>query len=118
MEALAKLNNLRISPRKVREVVDLVRGRRVDESISILRYTNKKSSEYISKLIRSALSNWEMKNSEKSIENTPVFIKTIKVDCASTLKRLMTAPQGRGYRIRKRSSHVTVVVDEVANAIN
>ncbi len=70
MEAVAKLNNLRISPRKVREVVDLVRGRLVNKSISILRYTNKKPAEYISKLIRSALANWELKNSDKNIEHS------------------------------------------------
>lgn len=113
MEAIAKLSRLRISPRKVRLVADIIRGNNVAHSLAILKFTNKKPAEYISKLLLSAISNWEQKNTSISLSESSLIVKEIKVDSAGMLKRIMPAPQGRGHRIRKRSSHVTIVVDHI-----
>ncbi len=111
MEAVAKLNNCPTSPRKMRLVVDLIRGERVEKALYILKYTNKEAAIRVEKLLLSAIKNWEAKNEDQRPEDAQLFVKTIMVDGGRQLKRLRPAPQGRGYRIRKRSNHVTLVVD-------
>lgn len=111
MEAVAKLNNCPTSPRKMRLVVDLIRGEQVEKALYILRYTNKEAAIRVEKLLLSAIKNWELKNEGQRPEDSKLFVKTIAVDCGRQLKRLRPAPQGRGYRIRKRSNHVTLIVD-------
>lgn len=98
----------------MRYVVDLVRGVEVFKALGILHFTKKEAALKVEKLLRSAIANWEQKNGRKA-ENNELYIKTIYVDCAPMLKRLRTAPQGRGYRIRKRSNHVTLYVDTIQN---
>jgi len=115
--AFAKLNNCPTSPRKMRLVVDLVRGVDVDKALSILKYTNKEAAIRVEKLLLSAIANWQTKNEGQRLEDSQVYIKEIKVDGGRMLKRLRPAPQGRGYRIRKRSNHVTMVLDSRA-AVN
>ncbi len=107
----ASLNNCPTSPRKMRLVADLIRGQKVDTAISILKYTRKEASERLEKLLLSTLANWQAKNEGRRMEDAGLYIKEIFVDSARQLKRLSPAPQGRGYRIRKRSNHVTLVVD-------
>ncbi|MEE0974425.1 MAG: 50S ribosomal protein L22 [Muribaculaceae bacterium] len=116
-QAFAKLNNVPSSPRKMRLVADMVRGQEVFRALGILKFSNKEAAAKVEKLLRSAIANWEAKN-EKKAENGELYISTIHVDCAPMLKRLRTAPQGRGYRIRKRSNHVTLFVDTINNAKN
>jgi large subunit ribosomal protein L22 len=116
--AFAKLNNCPTSPRKMRLVADLVRGVEVEQALSILKYTNKEAAIRVEKLLLSAIANWQAKNEGKRLEDSNVFIKEIKVDGARMLKRLRPAPQGRGYRIRKRSNHVTMVLDSKTVAAN
>lgn len=111
MEAIAKLNNCPTSPRKMRLVVDLIRGERVEKALYILKYTNKEAAIRVEKLLLSAIKNWEEKNEGQRPEDSILFVKTIMVDGGRQLKRLRPAPQGRGYRIRKRSNHVTLIVD-------
>ena len=111
MEAIAKLNNCPTSPRKMRLVVDLIRGERVEKALSILKFTNKEAAIRVEKLLLSAIKNWEAKNEGARPEENQLFVKTIMVDGGRQLKRLRPAPQGRGYRIRKRSNHVTIIVD-------
>jgi len=110
--AFAKLNNVPSSPRKMRLVADLVRGKEVFRALGILKFSNKEAAASLEKLLRSAIANWEAKNDRKA-ENGELYISTIFVNPAPMLKRLRTAPQGRGYRIRKRSNHVTIVVDTI-----
>ncbi|HUH17803.1 50S ribosomal protein L22 [Albibacterium sp.] len=117
MEAVAKLNNCPTSPRKMRLVVDLIRGQRVEKALYILKYTNKEAAIRVEKLLLSAIKNWESKNEGQRPEESELFVKTISVDGGRQLKRLRPAPQGRGYRIRKRSNHVTVVVDSSKNLV-
>lgn len=108
--ALAVLKNVPTSPRKMRYVADMVRGMEVFKALGVLKFSNKEASTKIEKLLLSAISNWEQKN-ERKADSGELYIKTISVDGGSMLKRLRPAPQGRGYRIRKRSNHVTIVVD-------
>ena len=117
--AFAKLNDCPTSPRKMRLVADLVRGVDVDSALAILKFTNKDAALRLEKLLLSAIANWQAKNEGLRIEDSNVFVKEIKVDAARMLKRLRPAPQGRGFRIRKRSNHVTMVLDtkEVTAAI-
>ncbi|MFB5945088.1 50S ribosomal protein L22 [Albibacterium profundi] len=117
MEAVAKLNNCPTSPRKMRLVVDLIRGERVEKALYILKYTNKEAAQRVEKLLLSAIKNWELKNEGQRPEESELYVKTISVDGGRQLKRLRPAPQGRGYRIRKRSNHVTVVVDSNKNLV-
>lgn len=117
MEAIAKLNNCPTSPRKMRLVVDLIRGERVEKALYILKYTNKEAAIRVEKLLLSAIKNWESKNEGQRPEESELYVKTISVDGGRQLKRLRPAPQGRGYRIRKRSNHVTVVVDSNKNLV-
>ncbi len=108
--AFAKLNKCPTSPRKMRLVADLVRGKQAESALAILRFNPKEASRKLEKLLLSAIANWQAKNEDASIEDADLFIKEIKVDSGSMLKRLRTAPQGRAHRIRKRSNHVTMVV--------
>jgi large subunit ribosomal protein L22 len=108
--AFAKLNNCPTSPRKMRLVADQVRGEKIDKALSILKFSPKEASRRLEKLLLSAISNWQSKNEEGDIENAELFVKEIKVDSGSMLKRLRPAPQGRAHRIRKRSNHVTLVL--------
>ena len=115
--SFAKLKNVPSSPRKMRYVADMVRGKEVFYALGLLKYSNKEAASKVEKLLRSAISNWEQKN-ERKAESGELYVKTIFVDCAPMLKRLRTAPQGRGYRIRKRSNHVTVYVDTIEKENN
>ena len=98
-------------------VADLVRGKEVFHALGILKFSNKEAAAKVEKLLRSAIANWEAKN-ERKAENGELYISAIYVDCATTLKRLRPAPQGRGYRIRKRSNHVSLFVDTIDNVKN
>lgn len=108
--AFAKLNNCPTSPRKMRLVADLVRGERVEKALNILKFNQKEASNRLEKLLLSAIANWQSKNEDANIEDAELFVKEIRVDGGSMLKRLRPAPQGRAHRIRKRSNHVTLVV--------
>ncbi|WP_452228663.1 MULTISPECIES: 50S ribosomal protein L22 [unclassified Lacinutrix] len=108
--AFAKLNNCPTSPRKMRLVADLVRGERVEKALNILKFSQKEASNRLETLLLSAIANWQAKNEDASIEEAELFVKEIRVDGGSMLKRLRPAPQGRAHRIRKRSNHVTIVV--------
>ena len=112
MEAVAKLNNEPTSPRKMRLLVDLVRGMKVEKALAVLEHNPKHSSVPLRKLILSAISNWKAKN--EGADESELIVKTIFVDAARVIKRMRPAPQGRGYRVRKRSNHVTVFVDAAA----
>ncbi len=105
----AKLQNVPSSPRKMRYVVDMVRGMEVNRALGTLRFSKKAASAEVEKVLRSAIANWEQKNDRRA-EDGELFITKIFVDEGVTLKRMRPAPQGRGYRIRKRSNHVTVFV--------
>ncbi|WP_405572894.1 50S ribosomal protein L22 [Winogradskyella sp. Asnod2-B02-A] len=111
--AFAKLNNCPTSPRKMRLVADLVRGKKAEQALQILRFSQKEASRRLEKLVMSAIANWQAKNEDSDVEEAKLFIKEIRVDGGSMLKRLRPAPQGRAHRIRKRSNHVTVVVDAI-----
>ena len=112
--AFAKLTNEPTSPRKMRLVADMIRGKEVFLALGMLKFSNKEAAARLEKLVRSAVANWEQKN-ERKAESGELYISTIFVNPAPMLKRLRTAPQGRGYRIRKRSNHVTVIVDTIDN---
>ncbi|MGN6637482.1 MAG: 50S ribosomal protein L22 [Mucilaginibacter sp.] len=109
--SVAKLQNCPTSPRKMRLVVDLIRGENVEKALYILKYTNKEAAIRVEKLLLSAIKNWEAKNEGKRVEESGLYVKEVSVGGGRQLKRLRPAPQGRGYRIRKRSNHVTLIVD-------
>ena len=109
-QSFAKLQNVPSSPRKMRYVVDLVRGMEVNRALGTLKFCAKAASADVEKLLRSAIANWEQKNDRKA-EDGELFISKIYVNEGATLKRMRPAPQGRGYRIRKRSNHITLFVD-------
>ncbi|RIJ36774.1 50S ribosomal protein L22 [Pontibacter oryzae] len=113
MEAVAKLKNVPTSPRKMRMVADLVRGKSVSKALGILKFEANAGAAKVEKLLLSALANWQQNNEDARIEDANLYIKTIFVDEGKMLKRLRPAPQGRGYRIRKRSNHVTLVIDSM-----
>ena len=113
----ASLRNVPTSPRKMRLVADLVRGMEVGRALGVLKFSNKEAAARVEKLLRSAIANWEEKNGRKA-EDGELYISRIFVDGAATLKRMRPAPQGRGYRIRKRSNHVTIVVASLNNKEN
>ena len=106
----AKLRNVPSSPRKMRLVVDLIRGLEVNRALGVLRYSTKEPAAKVEKLLRSAISNWEQKTGQKAGDEK-LYVTEVYVDEGVTLKRMRPAPQGRGYRIRKRSNHVTLFVD-------
>ena len=113
--AFAKLNNCPTSPRKMRLVADLVRGEKVEKALNILRFSPKEASRRLETLLMSAMANWQAKNEDADIEEAKLFVKEIRVDGGSMLKRLRPAPQGRAHRIRKRSNHVTLVLGANSN---
>ena len=106
----AKLNGVPTSPRKMRLVADMIRGMEVNRGLGVLKFSSKEASIRMEKLLKSAIANWENKTEQKA-ENANLYVSSVYVDSATQLKRLRTAPQGRGYRIRKRSNHVTLYVD-------
>ena len=108
--AFAKLNDCPTSPRKMRLVADLIRGKKVEMALAILKFNSREASRRLEKLLLSAIANWEAKNEDASIEDADLFVKEIRVDGGTMLKRLQTAPQGLAHRIRKRSNHVTLVL--------
>lgn len=109
MEAVAKLRNYPTSPRKMRLLADLIRGKKVDKVLAILEHNSKHPAVPLRKLVLSAINNWKQKNEDGDVHE--LTVKTIMVDGGRTLKRMRPAPQGRGYRVRKRSNHVTLIVD-------
>ncbi len=113
----AKLNDVPTSPRKMRLVADMIRGMEAYKALSVLKFSKKDASNRLEKLLRSAINNWEQKNDKKA-DNGELYISKIFVDESKTLKRLRPAPQGRGYRIRKRSNHVTIYVDSINSNAN
>ena len=114
----ASLNNCPTSPRKMRLVADQIRGKKVNNALSILKFSPKHASNRLEKLLLSAISNWQQKNPDTAIENENVIVSEIRVDSAGMLKRLRPAPQGRAHRIRKRSNHVTLVLDNLKDTNN
>ncbi len=111
MEAVAKLRNCPMSPRKMRLVVDNIRGKRVADAFGILRYTNKEAAVWLEKLLLSAVNNWQQKAEVDNSDDYDLYIKTAYVDPGGILYRFLPAPQGRAYRVRKRRNHVTLVVE-------
>ncbi len=111
--AIAKLNNVPTSPRKMRLVADIIRGVEVNHALDILKYSKKEASNSLEKVLRSAIANWEAKNPDdtKELDNGNVYVQTIMVDEGRTLKRIRPCPQGRAGRIRKRSNHITIILD-------
>jgi len=108
---LAKLVDCPTSPRKMRLVADLVRGVQVDRALQILKFNTKEAAPRLEKLLLSAISNWQAKNEGEKVEDNNLFVKEIFVDSGRQMKRIRTAPQGRAHRIRKRSNHVTLILD-------
>ncbi|MBO4843899.1 MAG: 50S ribosomal protein L22 [Bacteroidales bacterium] len=112
-QAIAKLNDVPTSPRKMRLVADTVRGQEVNHALDLLKFSKRNASRDLEKVLRSAIANWEAKNPDKNkeLDNGNVIVKTIMVDGGRTLKRIRPCPQGRAGRIRKRSNHITVILD-------
>ena len=110
---IARLNNCPTSPRKMRLVADMIRGKKVDLALGLLKFSKKEAAGNMYKLLLSAINNWQAKNEGVRIEEQPLVVSKVYVDSARQLKRLRPAPRGRGYRIRKRSNHVTLFVDTV-----
>ncbi|NQV01476.1 MAG: 50S ribosomal protein L22 [Bacteroidia bacterium] len=111
--ASARLNNVPTSPRKMRLVADLIRGKRVELALHILKTNPKHPAIRLHKLVLSAIANWQTKNEGLRIEESDLFVKEIQVDSGRMLKRIQPAPQGRAHRIRKRSNHVTIIIDSL-----
>ena len=107
----AVLRNCPTSPRKMRLVTDMIKGKEVNQALDMLKFSSKEASRKVEKLLLSALANWQAKNEGARIEESDLYVKEAKVDQSRTLKRIQPAPQGRAHRIRKRSNHVTVVID-------
>jgi len=116
--AFAKLNNCPTSPRKMRLIADLIRGMGVERALSELKLNPKEASNRMEKLLLSALANWESKNEGRKMDESNLYVSEVKVDSGRMLKRIQPAPQGRAHRIRKRSNHVTIVVDSREKEIN
>lgn len=114
--AIAKLKNVPTSPRKMRLVADLIRGQRVNKALNILKHEPKVGAPKLEKLLLSAISGWTAKNQDVKLEDADLYVKEVWVDGGRILKRLRPAPQGRAHRIRKRSNHVTLVVDSLKEA--
>ena len=115
MEAVARLRNYPTSPRKMRLLADLIRGMEVENELNTLKFSNKHPSVPMEKLLLSAIANWKVKNEGADMATSNLYVKTIFVDAGRTLKRMRPAPQGRAYRVRKRSNHVTLFVDSKSN---
>ncbi len=116
MEAIAKLRNCPMSPRKMRLVVDQIRGQRVEEALNTLKFSQKRVyAEKVEKLLKSAIANWQEVNDERVDEETGLVVSEVFVDPGRMLKRIQPAPQGRAHRIRKRSNHITLKVDTISS---
>jgi large subunit ribosomal protein L22 len=113
--AIATLRNVPTSPRKMRQVADVIRGLEVEKALGILQFSTRHTSTPLRKLLLSAIANWEAKNEGKRATDNKLVVKTIQVDEAKGLRRMLPAPQGRAYRLKKRSNHVTLIVDSAAN---
>ena len=111
MEAVARLRNYPTSPRKMRLLADLIRGMEVEGALNTLKFSTKDPSVPLEKLLLSAIANWRVKNEGVDVADASLFVKTIFVDGGRVLKRMRPAPQGRAYRVRKRSNHITIIVD-------
>ena len=111
MEAVARLRNLPTSPRKMRLLADLIRGMEVENALNTLKFSTKHPSVPLEKLLLSAVANWRVKNEGVDVADANLYVKTIFVDGGRVLKRMRPAPQGRAYRVRKRSNHITIIVD-------
>src|SRR5690606_16982999 len=111
--SIAKLNDCPTSPRKMRLMADLIRGTEISRALSLLQFSPHQAAKRMEKLLRSSIANWEAKNEGERPEDQNLIVKEVKVDSGRMLKRLRPAPQGRGHRIRKRSNHVTIIVDSV-----
>lgn len=111
--AVVKLNNCPTSPLKMRKVADIIRGVEVNKALGILRFSKQDAAGRLHTLLKSAIASWEVKNEGTPLESTPLCVKLITVDGGRQLKRIQPAPQGRAHRIRKRSNHVTIVVDKI-----
>jgi ribosomal protein L22, bacterial type len=109
----AILRNCPTSPRKMRLVTDLISGKEVNKALDILKFSSQEASRRLEKLLLSAIANWQAKNEGVRVEESNLYVKTVHVDGGRTLKRLQTAPQGRAYRLKKRSNHVTLVLDSM-----
>ncbi len=117
-QAYAKLRNVPTSPRKMRLVVDQIRGKDVNLALDILKFSTKEASRSVEKLLLSAVANWREKNEGQRLEDANLFVKEVYVDSGRVLKRLRPAPRGRAHRIRKRSNHVTILVDSKESNLN
>ena len=117
-KASAIMRSCPTSPRKMRLVADIIRGVEINKALGILRYSKKEASIRMEKLLKSAITNWETKNPEERLEDSTLCVKEIFVDGGRLLKRIQPAPQGRAHRIRKRSNHVTIVVDKMVTVEN
>jgi large subunit ribosomal protein L22 len=117
MEAVARLNNVPTSPRKMRLVADMIRGESVNKALNILKFETKVGAARLEKLLLSAIANWQANNEDIKLEEADLFVKEVMVDGGRILKRLRPAPQGRAHRIRKRSNHVILVVDNLREPI-
>jgi large subunit ribosomal protein L22 len=115
---MARLVDNPTSPRKTRIMADVIRGKDVDYALNVLKYSKKESAEKIFKLLKSAIANWQVKNEGVRLEDAQLYVKSIVVDSGRMLKRIRTAPQGRANRIRKRSNHITIVIDDKTNINN
>ena len=111
MEAVARLRNYPTSPRKMRLLADLIRGLDVENALNTLKFSTKHPSVPLERLLMSAIANWRVKNEGVDVADANLYVKTIFVDGGRVLKRMRPAPQGRAYRVRKRSNHITIIVD-------
>ncbi|MBL7982927.1 MAG: 50S ribosomal protein L22 [Flavobacteriales bacterium] len=109
--AIAHLRNVPTSPRRMRQVADLIRGKEVDQALGILRFSTRHSSRDLEKLLMSAVANWQAKNEGRKADEAGLVVKSVQVNEARGLKRMLPAPQGRAYRMKKRSNHVSLIVD-------
>ena len=116
-KSFAILRNCPTSPRKMRYVADMIRGQEVNRALDLLKFSKKEVAIRVEKLLKSAIANWQKKNEGERLEDNTLVVSEIKVDCGRMLKRLRTAPQGRGHRVMKRSNHVTLVVDKMKNEV-
>jgi large subunit ribosomal protein L22 len=110
---VARLGNCPTSPRKMRLVADMIKGEEVNRALDLLRFSSKTAAKNVEKLLLSAIANWQTKNEKARIDDSHLFVRDVFVDQGRTLKRIRPAPQGRAYRIRKRSNHVTIVLDSL-----
>lgn len=109
--AIAHLRNVPTSPRRMRQVADMIRGQEVDKALGILRFSTRHSSRDMEKLLLSAIANWQTKNEGRKADEAGLVVKSVQVNEARGLKRMLPAPQGRAYRMKKRSNHVSLIVD-------